>query len=150
MNRRCFAGGLLCLAVLILSCNRKQEAPPPTDEAKKEPPPPPGFGPPKPFVEEVEPHAAGKKVYNKSGCMRCHMMEGLPGMPVGPGAPPPLPGKGPLLAKVASKPERDVDWFIAYVSNPRKVKPESEMPPFEKKISAEELRSLAEFLASLK
>jgi mono/diheme cytochrome c family protein len=157
LPRRC-AAGLLGIALLIpTACNRKEgpTAPP------EGPPtgPPPEFMPKPPILEEVEPHAAGKKVYNANGCVRCHMMGGPPigppggppiGPPGGPPGPPPLPGKGPDLAKVANHKERNVEWFMKYVSNPRSVKEDSKMPPFEKKINETDLRALAEFLASLK
>jgi cbb3-type cytochrome oxidase cytochrome c subunit len=119
---------------------------------------PPGMQP-KP-LEETGAHAAGKKVYNASGCMRCHSMGNVGGgAPVGgpPMGGPPMGGppkgamaKGPDLAKVAAKEGRTVDWFVAYVSNPKKEKPEAKMPSFENKIKAEDMRALAEFLASLK
>jgi mono/diheme cytochrome c family protein len=161
---------LLGLSLLVLvSCKREEQGPPQpgpgTDNL------PPGFPPmPRPPVlEETEPHAAGKKVYNANGCARCHTMGGTQaGPPIGgppPGGPPmggppmggppmggpPMPNKGPDLAKVASKGEkRDVEWFIAYVSNPKKTNPEARMPPFEKQIKEKDMRALAEFLASLK
>jgi cbb3-type cytochrome oxidase cytochrome c subunit len=62
----------------------------------------------------------------------------------------PMMGKGPDLAKVASKPERTVEWFIAFVSNPQKERPEAKMPAFGDKIKSEDMRKLAEFLATLK
>jgi cbb3-type cytochrome oxidase cytochrome c subunit len=58
--------------------------------------------------------------------------------------------KGPDLVKVASKPERNVEWFIGFVSDPKKTNPDSKMPPFEKQIKPDDLRALAEFLNSLK
>jgi mono/diheme cytochrome c family protein len=63
---------------------------------------------------------------------------------------PGMGNKGPDLAKVASKAGRNVDWFIAFVNNPRKENPAGRMPPFENKIKPENMRALAEFLASLK
>jgi cbb3-type cytochrome oxidase cytochrome c subunit len=112
-------------------------------------------------LEEKEPHAAGKKVYNANGCLRCHTMgeaqNGPPGGPKGgppKGGPPMPPGgdkkKGPDLSKVASKPGRNVEWFIAFVSDPKKDNPESPMPAFAKQIKTEDMRALAEFLADLK
>ncbi|HEV3143589.1 MAG TPA: c-type cytochrome [Gemmataceae bacterium] len=124
-----------------------------------------------PFDAESGPHAAGKKVLQNSGCFRCHTVDGARGavgggMPMGgppPGGPGPDgpgpggPGKGmmgsrgPDLGKVASNPERNVDWFIKYVRNPKSVRPEARMPSFdETKIKDSDLKALAEYLASLK
>ena len=155
--RWCLAG-LLGLTFLILVGCKREEQPPPQGGPNNFPGPPPMPGPP-PVLEETEPHAAGKKVYNANGCMRCHTMGGpqagppIGGPPMGgpPMGKPPMPGKGPDLAKVASKGEkRGVEWFISYVSHPKKVNPESRMPPFEKKIKDKDMRALAEFLSSLK
>jgi mono/diheme cytochrome c family protein len=147
----CLAGLLGLTLLVLVGCKREE-------------PVPPGLQPP---LEESGPHAAGKKVYNAHGCSRCHTVGAAPAEPSGPSMPPlpgkdappvagppmggpPLPNKGPDLANVASKPERDVEWFIAYVSNPRKEKRDSRMPPFDKQIKPEDMRTLAEFLASLK
>src|SRR5262245_65190642 len=99
-------------------------------------------------LAESEPHAAGKKVYNANGCFRCHSMgedQGgppLPPMPPMPKGAPPFPGgppkggppggpmmpnKGPDLAKVARKPGRNAEWFIAFVTDPKKENPDSRM-----------------------
>ena len=131
---------------------------------------------PKP-IDESEPHAAGKKVYNQNTCFRCHTMGdagGGPPMPpmpdkgkmppdkgMGPpdkgmGPPdkgmggPPMPAKGPDLAKVASKGNRDAKWFAEFLADPKKDKPESKMPPFGEKIKGDDMKALTEFLASLK
>jgi cytochrome c553 len=61
-----------------------------------------------------------------------------------------MPGKGPDLAKVASQPQRDVEWFINQVNQPQKNKADTKMPPFAGKIKDEDMHALAEFLASLK
>jgi mono/diheme cytochrome c family protein len=151
-----FGLALLCL----IGCK-------PENKSKDQPPggPPgnmPPMGGPAPPLPETGEHAAGKKVYNVNGCARCHTMGGGveqppgppkdkgPGQPPAPPGPPGPPTKGPDLSKVASKQGRDVDWFIAYVSDPKKDNPESKMPPFKEKIKPEDLKALAEFLASLK
>lgn len=159
--RWCLAG-LLGLAFLVLAGCKKEDPPPQGGTGN----PPPGFPPmmAPPILEETGPHAAGKKVYNVNGCAKCHTMggpQGGPAMggppkggpPLGgpPGGMPPMPNKGPDLVKVAGKGEkRNVEWFVTYVSNPKKVNPEAKMPPFEKRINDKDLRALAEFLASLK
>ena len=57
----------------------------------------------------------------------------------------------PDLSKVGADPEHTVEWLMAHVRNPKTHKPESTMPPYdENKINDNDLRALAEFLASLK
>jgi mono/diheme cytochrome c family protein len=153
--------GLGLLAALP-GCKREDNVTPPPNPNQM---PMPGMQPPP--LEEAGPHAAGKKVYNANGCARCHSMGNVPagsptgsppvgGPPMGgggPGGPPrggPPKAKGPDLAKAGAKEGRTVDWFVAYVSNPKKEKADSKMPAFEKKINADDMRTLAEFLASLK
>jgi cbb3-type cytochrome oxidase cytochrome c subunit len=61
-----------------------------------------------------------------------------------------MPGRGPDLGKVAQNPEHTVEWLMKYVRNPKSVKPEARMPAFEGRIKEDDLRPLAEYLASLK
>jgi cbb3-type cytochrome oxidase cytochrome c subunit len=58
--------------------------------------------------------------------------------------------KGPDLAHVASKEGRNAEWFIAFLKDPKKDNPMSKMPPVGKNMKDEELKAIAEFLASLK
>jgi cbb3-type cytochrome oxidase cytochrome c subunit len=57
---------------------------------------------------------------------------------------------GPDLGKVGLPSTHTVDWFKAYIRNPKKQKPKARMPSFEGKIREEDLTALAEYLASLK
>jgi cbb3-type cytochrome oxidase cytochrome c subunit len=118
------------------------------------------------FDTESGPFAAGKKVLVASGCFRCHTVNGVRG-PVGGGPPaggfpggggPPMPGgpgrmmggRAPDLGEVGKDPTHTMDWVMKYVRNPKSVKPEARMPQFEGRIKDEDLRALAEYLASLK
>jgi mono/diheme cytochrome c family protein len=94
------------------------------------------------------PFAAGKRVYAAYNCSRCHSVGG-PGGPF-PGGPRRMGRKGPDLAKVGADPGHTVEWLEEHVRNPKSHKPDSRMPGFEAKIKPEDLRSLAEYLASLK
>jgi cbb3-type cytochrome oxidase cytochrome c subunit len=58
--------------------------------------------------------------------------------------------KGPDLAKVGADSTHTVEWLTEHVRNPKAHKPDSRMPSFGDKINPEDLRSLAEYLASLK
>jgi cbb3-type cytochrome oxidase cytochrome c subunit len=58
---------------------------------------------------------------------------------------------GPDLSKVAAEPEHTTDWLSAHVRNAKAHKADSRMPAFgPEKISEDDLKSLVEFLASLK
>jgi cbb3-type cytochrome oxidase cytochrome c subunit len=60
-------------------------------------------------------------------------------------------GRGPDLSRVGANPSHTVDWFMKFVRNPQSIKPDSRMPAFEEaKINEEDLRALAQYLASLK
>jgi mono/diheme cytochrome c family protein len=59
-------------------------------------------------------------------------------------------GKGPNLAGIGSKPDRTTDWIITHVKNPKTHKPESGMPSFENKLADADLKTLAEYLITLK
>jgi cbb3-type cytochrome oxidase cytochrome c subunit len=72
----------------------------------------------------------------------------MPPMPGGPG--PMIGGKAPDLGKVGGDLAHTVDWLMAYIRNPKATKAGSKMPSFEGKIKDDDLRALAEYLASLK
>jgi hypothetical protein len=154
--------------------------PVPTGQQEQLPPVPPEF-------------AAGAKVFQTSGCFKCHTLGGggtqvaggFPGGPAGPGGPggpggPPPGGFGPggkggpggpggfgpggrggfgpggpgMMKKVdlahVGK-EHDVQWIEQHIRNPKSQEPRSRMPRFdENRINAQDLRALAEYLASLK
>jgi mono/diheme cytochrome c family protein len=133
-----------------------------------------------PPIEETGPHAAGKKVFRSQHCAVCHPLPGMhprPGIggqavfgtmagppgpggrpPGGPAGPPGAPGgfdarpqRPPSLLKVGADPEHTVEWLMAQIRDPKSHSPESHMPAYnESKISTDDLKSLAEFLASLK
>ena len=83
---------------------------------------------------------SGNAVFDKN-CANCHMVMGPPGG----GGP---KKKGPNLSKAGS--EHDAAWIAGYIKNPKSQKPESKMPEFGSKLSAEEVNSVSEFLASKK
>jgi len=78
----------------------------------------------------------GNKVFDMH-CLNCHATQA--------GSP---PRKGPSLAKVGST--RTPDWLAEHVKNPKSHTPESMMPEFAKTLSAEDLKSVTEFMAGLK
>ncbi len=161
--RWCAAGLFSLIVALVLAgCKRQEQAAQQTSTATgaatatgpgPKTGPPPGMPAP---LALAEPHLAGKKVFNNNACFRCHTVgagkggagDGPPGGP--PDDPPGMGHKGPDLGKVAQKEGHNVEWFIAYVSNPRATRLDSKMPGFEKQIQPADMKALAEFLASLK
>jgi cbb3-type cytochrome oxidase cytochrome c subunit len=134
----------------LLGCNpaSSPQASPPTfpaaqPQVEASPPVPPQF-------------AAGRKVFDAHGCARCHTIGGAP-MAGGPprGGPPGGKGmkggtKGPDLAKVGANPTHTVEWLSQHIRNAKSHKPDSRMPAYEGKIKPEDVKALAEYLASLK
>lgn len=59
-------------------------------------------------------------------------------------------GRGPDLGTVGEDESHTVEWLMNYVRDPKAVKPNSKMPPFQGKIRDEDLRAIAEYLASMK
>jgi mono/diheme cytochrome c family protein len=96
-------------------------------------------GQPGPGEDGSEKVAAGKKVFDAQKCAGCHALGGVGGK------------KGPDLSHVGKDPAHTVEWIMAYVRNPKSQKQRSRMPAFdESKINEAELRTLAEYLTSLK
>lgn len=111
----------------------------------------------------------GRKVFLAQGCNRCHAVGdaavaggppmggppgGGPGGPPGAGGPPggrggPPGARGPNLAKLGEDPEHTKEWIAEYVKNPKSKKEDSRMPPFDGKISEDDLTHLVDYLASL-
>jgi len=109
------------------------------------PAPGPGADEPGPSKTEPDAFAAGRKVFVAHNCTRCHSA----------GASPPGGGgqgrtRGPNLSRVGADPSHTVEWLKEYVRNPKSKKADAKMPPFEGKISQDDLQALAEYLASLK
>ena len=105
--------------------------------------------------------AAGRKVFDSNGCARCHTIGGpqVAGGPPMAGGPPGGKGmkggkmggtKGPDLAKVGADPAHTVEWLSQHIRNAKSHKPDSRMPPYEGKIKPDDVKALAEYLASLK
>jgi cytochrome c553 len=78
-------------------------------------------------------------------CTRCHARAGEPGGPS-------LGGSvGPDLRHIGSAKGMTAEWLAAYIRNPKSQRPDARvMPAFEDKMSDDEIRSLAEFLAAKK
>jgi len=78
----------------------------------------------------------GRQVFQQN-CARCHRTDGSGG------------GRGPDLSTIGKSHEED--WFVEFVRNPRSQKPNSRgMPSFGGKLTEEELRAVARFLAGLR
>jgi cytochrome c2 len=82
--------------------------------------------------------SSGNAVFDKN-CSGCHSVVAGPADPK---------AKGPNLSKVGA--EHKAEWIADFVKNPGKVKANSKMPEFAGKLSAEDLKSVSEFLAGKK
>jgi cbb3-type cytochrome oxidase cytochrome c subunit len=59
--------------------------------------------------------------------------------------------RGPELTHIGQDPTHTVEWLMAHIRNPKSHKQQSRMPAFgPEKINDENLKALAEYLASLK
>jgi mono/diheme cytochrome c family protein len=87
--------------------------------------------------------AAGKKVYDSLDCARCHAIGGSAGGGF-------KKSRGPNLSRVGADPVHTVEWLSEQIRDPHSHRPNSRMPDYEGKVSRDDLRSLAEYLASLK
>ena len=135
-HRRSLSSCLLLLGVIVLTggCNKSTTA--------SSPPPNPQVGQGQP---DTGPYAEGRKVFAGSGCARCHTAGGT--QTAGP------KGKmgGPDLGKVGSDPEHTTEWLAAKIRDPQATKPQSRMPKHDEgKINENDMKSLVEYLASLK
>jgi hypothetical protein len=80
--------------------------------------------------------AVGKRVFEES-CTRCHKIGDA--------------GRGRDLSAVGRDSSHTVDWLMAFIRDPKAVRPNARMRGFdENKLSEADLRALAEYLASLK
>jgi uncharacterized membrane protein len=80
--------------------------------------------------------AAGQKLFAELPCQSCHRMNGKGGK------------AGPELTHEAQR-HADVDWHIRHLNDPAKVKPGSDMPPFDY-LSPRDLKALAAYLSTRK
>jgi mono/diheme cytochrome c family protein len=92
------------------------------------------------------PFAAGRQVYLKNNCGRCHSVGGESGGRGGRG------GRRTVdLSHIGANPSKTVEWIGEHIRNPKSHSPNSRMPGFgEDKISTQDLKALSEYLASLK
>jgi mono/diheme cytochrome c family protein len=84
-----------------------------------------------------QPSAAGKELFARF-CVKCHTLD-----PAG------EPRKKDL-STVGSDSTHTVEWLMAFIANPKSQKPDIKMPAFAQQLSQQDLRALAEYLASLK
>jgi mono/diheme cytochrome c family protein len=88
--------------------------------------------------------ATGKQIYDSLDCSRCHAIGNAAGGMGRKGS------NGPNLSRVGADPRHTVEWLSEHIRNPKSHRPNSRMPRYEEKINPEDLRSLAEYLSSLK
>jgi mono/diheme cytochrome c family protein len=118
---------------------RRPEMPPPEPDIPKPQAEPAPSAPTQ--VAVVSDRSGNGQAIFEAQCIRCHRSGGGgPGRGRG--------GRGPDLSRIGAK--HPVDWLQEHIRDPRSHNPNSRMPGFEEKLSQEELRSVAEYLASLK
>jgi mono/diheme cytochrome c family protein len=91
--------------------------------------------------------SAGRNVFDAHNCQRCHSIGDGDGMMAGGGR---RRNKGPDLSHVGRDSSHTVAWLMDHVRDPKSHRPNSRMPPYGDKMSDQELKFLAEYLASLK
>jgi mono/diheme cytochrome c family protein len=78
-------------------------------------------------------------------CAKCHARAGEPGGPDIGGS------RGPDLSKIGGNRDRNAEWFAMWIRDPKSVKPDAKlMPAFKDKLTEEQIRELAEWLAAKK
>jgi mono/diheme cytochrome c family protein len=113
----------LGLFAVALGCGQSSSSPPP---AKAQP-------------AAVAP-TDGKGLF-EAHCANCHAAGDIPRKGK---------SKAPDLTHVGTEADHTAEWIADHVRNPKGHKPSSKMPAFESKLKPEEIKSVAEFLKSLK
>lgn len=145
LSPRLFSGLFgLVLVSIVLGCGKSEPtaANPPNTGG---PPGPPMGGPPGPGGPGFAKANSGNDVFDQK-CANCHSVgdpDATAGQPKGKKG-------GPNLSKAGADPAHTVDWLTAYIKDPKSQKPDSKMPKFEGKLDADQIKSVAEFLAAKK
>ncbi len=74
-------------------------------------------------------------------CGKCHSLAEAGSEPM---------KKAPNLGKAGADASHTVEWLSEYIRSPKTHKPESKMPAFAEKLKPEEIKAIAEYLATLK
>lgn len=80
--------------------------------------------------------SGGLAIYEASGCTKCH---GTPGQ---------RPGRAPDLSHEGTN--HDATWIAQHIKDPQSQNPQSRMPKYQGRISDPDLKTLSDYLASLK
>jgi mono/diheme cytochrome c family protein len=99
---------------------------------------PPAKTPNPPAVASATQAGGGKAVFDQH-CAKCHAVEGMG-----------RKGKGPNLAHIGADPSHTPEWIAEHVRNPKSHQPSSKMPAFADKLTPDEIRTVAEYLSTLK
>jgi cytochrome c551 len=91
-----------------------------------------------------EPVASGPQGIYDQNCARCHARAGQPGGPSRGGS------TGPSLEKIGQ--EHNAEWLADFIRDPRSKRPDAHkiMPVFGGKLSEEQIKELAAWLAAKK
>jgi ubiquinol-cytochrome c reductase cytochrome b subunit len=89
-------------------------------------------GVPLPVVSDVE--RVASDVF-ATRCITCHVLNGDGGK------------EGPDLTHAAKKPDHTEQWFVDWISDPSNIDPTADMPAFQGKLTAEQLKAVSTWLA---
>jgi mono/diheme cytochrome c family protein len=98
-----------------------------------------------PAPNPIDPNAtaasgSGNATFDQK-CAKCHSLTGPGGGPK---------RSGPDLSKVGAAPDHNAAWIADHIKNPQSHKPGSKMPAFEAQLKPEEIKEIADWLATKK
>ena len=88
------------------------------------------------MLASCESNSRGAKIFRSQRCPECHTLNGKGG------------AVGPNLTNVGGK--RSREYIIQQIKEPRSHNPNTDMPSFRDKLTAQEISDLADYLSGLK
>lgn len=121
-GRRWLLGVVLVgLVWVVAGCHKNSGGDPPASSA----------------LPQGSPQANGLRALFDIHCVKCHMIAGAG-----------RKGSGPDLTHVGS--EHDAEWIADHIRDPKKHQPNSRMTRFDATLRDEQIKSLADWLATMK
>ena len=97
-----------------------------------------------PELDASDKFAGGKAIF-RAQCARCHQAVAVTDQGGKKGR-----GKGPNLATVSADAKHTKTWLTEHINDPKSHNPQSGMPKFAGRIKDDDMKSLVDYLASLK
>ena len=98
-----------------------------------------------PAADASDKFAAGKAIFTAQ-CARCHQAVAVTDQVGKKGR----GGRGPNLATVGGDPKHTKAWLTEHINDPKSHNPQSGMPKFAGRIKDDDMKTLVDYLASLK